>query len=263
MTPARSPVLAVEQVSVVRGTRRVVDAVTLAVHAGEWTAIVGPNGAGKSTLLALLAGLLPAASGTVSLGGRPIGAWPVRERARTLTWLGQTSQTEGDIAAHEIVRLGRLPEYGLLGTPTAVDEAAIVAALEETEATAFAHRRVGELSGGERQRVLLARAFASAAPVLLLDEPTIHLDAPHQRRLIRSLSARAAAGVAAVTILHDLTLALAADRLVVMADGRLHASGSPADPSVRAALTAVFGDSFTIERLGTADAPRWAAVPSL
>ena len=246
-----------------RAGRPVLDDVSLAFRGGEWTAIVGPNGAGKSTLMSLLAGLLPATRGAVHLANRPIGDWGVRERARLLTWAGQSPSSEGDIAAHDIVRLGRMPHYGLLGTPSAADEAAVEAALYETEACAVAARRLNELSAGERQRVLLARAFAASAPILLLDEPTVHLDAPHQRRLIRSLRQRARGGYAVMSVLHDLTLALAADRLVVLADGKLHADGGPDDQVVRDVLVAVFDHAFTIERFADTARPCWAAIPNL
>jgi iron complex transport system ATP-binding protein len=263
VSAAAAPLLEARGLGFVRGGRRVLDGVDLAFRPGEWTAVVGPNGAGKSTLLSLLAGLLPPATGTLQLLGRPLGGWPVRERARRLTWLSQTEAIAGEIPAREVVRLGRLPRYGLLGTPDADDERAVDAALEETESVAFAARRIGELSGGERQRVLLARAFALDAEVYLLDEPTLHLDPPHQRRLVQSLRARARSGAAAVSILHDLTLALAADRLVVLAGGRVAADGSPDDPEVRAMLRAVFGDAFTIEALGEGAERRWAALPSV
>ena len=117
------------------------------------------------------------------------------------------------------MRLGRLPHHGLFGAPGALDEAAVDAAMRETECAAFARRRLGELSGGERQRVLLARALAVESAVLLLDEPTAHLDAPHQRALVRSVARRARAGAAVALVLHDLTLALAADRVWLMAGG--------------------------------------------
>jgi iron complex transport system ATP-binding protein len=258
-----APLLETQHLVFERAGRAVIDDVSLTFRGGEWTAIVGPNGAGKSTLMALLAGLLPAKGGSVQLNNRPIEQWRVRERARLLTWIGQASSSEGDIAAHEIVRLGRLPHYGLLGTPSAADEAAVTAALHETEALAFAPRRLNELSGGERQRVLLARAFASSAPILLLDEPTVHLDAPHQRRLIRSLRERARRGYAVLSVLHDLTLALAADRLVVLAQGRLRGDGAPDDQSVREVLVSVFDHAFTIERLPAGARSCWAAIPNL
>jgi cobalamin transport system ATP-binding protein len=263
MSAAAVPLLEAERVGFARGRRLVLDGVSVAFHAAEWTAVVGPNGAGKSTLLAVVAGLLKPLTGSLTLCGQPISRWSIRERARRLVWLGQTANADGDIAAHEVVRLGRLPQFGLLGAPTAADDAAVMAALAETEAAAFAHRRLGELSGGERQRVLLARAFAASASVLLLDEPTMHLDAPHQRRLISSLRSRARAGAAVISVLHDLTLALAADRLLVLADGRVRADGAPGEPAVREALVEVFDAAFSIASVSAHSGPRWVAVPEL
>ncbi len=243
------------------GGRRVVDAVSLALHAGQWLALVGPNGAGKSSLLSLLAGLRAADAGQVWLAGRPLADWPARERAQRLAWLSQQGEADGDIGVVDVVRLGRLPQQGLFGAPTPADEAAVQAAMAETECSALAQRRLSALSGGERQRVLLARALAVGAPVLLLDEPTTHLDAPHQRALVRSLAARAHAGAAVAAVLHDLNLALAADRLLVMQAGRLVADGVPADPAVRQCLVDVFEQAFSIEPFGSGAAQRWVAVP--
>jgi iron complex transport system ATP-binding protein len=245
------------------GLQRVLDGLSLAAQAGEWLAIVGPNGAGKSTLLSVLAGLLKPEAGTVQLQGRVLADWPAQARAQQLAWLSQQGEAEGDIAVRDVVRLGRLPRHGLFGAPDAQDEAAVEAALAETECTAYVARRLSALSGGERQRVLLARALAVEAPVLLLDEPTTHLDAPHQRALCRSLQARAAAGVAVVTVLHDLNLALAADRIFVMQKGRVAADGPPADARLRAALAEVFDHAFSIEAVQAAGRARWVAVPAL
>jgi len=245
------------------GGRAVVDGVSLQLAAGQWAALVGPNGAGKSSLLSLLAGLRPADAGTVTLAGRPLAAWSARERAQRLAWLSQQGEAEGEIAVADVVRLGRLPHQGLFGAATAADEAVVQAAMAETECQAFAARRLSALSGGERQRVLLARALAVAAPVLLLDEPTTHLDAPHQRALVRSLARRAREGAAVAAVLHDLNLALAADRLLVMDRGRLVADGAPADAAVRQCLVAVFDHAFTIEPLGADGQRRWVAVPAL
>ena len=255
--------LRADNLSLRLGAIQAVAGVSLSLQAGQWAAIVGPNGAGKSTLLTLLAGLHAPDSGQVHLQGRPMATLPARERARSLAWLSQQGEAEGDIAARDVVRLGRLPRHGLFGAPDAADEAAVDRALAETEATAFAARRLNELSGGERQRVLLARALAVEAPVLLLDEPTTHLDAPHQRALLRSLAARAQAGAAVAAVLHDLTLALAADRVLVMARGRLVADGPPADAALQAALVQVFDDSFSIEAVATVHGRRWVAVPTL
>jgi iron complex transport system ATP-binding protein len=247
------------------GGRRVVDGVSLALQAGQWVALVGLNGAGKSSLLQLMAGLRPVEAGKLLLQGRPLAAWPPRERATRLAWLAQQGEGEGEaeLPARSLVELGRLPRHGLLGAPDAADAAAVVQAMAETETTAFAARRLSELSGGERQRVLVARALAVEAGVLLLDEPVAHLDAPHQLALLRGLRQRARDGAAVAVVLHDLNLALAADRVLVMDRGRLVADGAPADAALQAALVAVFGHAFTVERVVAAGHARWIAVPTV
>jgi iron complex transport system ATP-binding protein len=262
-TGAVAPRLEADAASVALGGRTVLERVSVRLAPGAWTAIVGPNGAGKSTLLAALAGLRRVDEGVVRLDGRPIADWPARERARRIAWLSQHGEADGELAARDAVLLGRLPHHGLLGAPGAADLAAADAAMRETECDAFATRRLAALSGGERQRVLIARALAVGATVLLLDEPTTHLDAPHQRALLRGLRARAAAGGTVATVLHDLGLALAADRLLVLAGGRIAIEGPPHDAAVRATLAAAFDDAIRIVRLeAEASAPaRWIAVP--
>jgi iron complex transport system ATP-binding protein len=244
------------------GGTEVLQGISMALAAGCWTAIVGPNGAGKSTLLRTLAGLQPA-QGTVTLQGRALHAIAHRERAALLSWLAQQPETAAELDAVDIVRLGRLPRHGLLGQPTADDEAEVQRAMQRCECTAFAERRLTTLSGGERQRVLLARALAVRAPVLLLDEPTTHLDPPHQSALVQLMREEARAGAAVVSVLHDLTLALAADRLVVMARGQVVAEGTPADAAVRGALETVFDHALHIVQVATADGSTWAALPRL
>jgi iron complex transport system ATP-binding protein len=263
MTPAATPTLQASGITLTLGGQRVLQAVNLALHGGQWVAVVGPNGAGKSSLLSVLAGLRQPEAGRVLLQGRELSAWPAQQRAQQLAWLSQQGEAEGDIAVRDVVRLGRLPRHGLFGAPDAADEAAVEAALMETETRAFAQRRLNALSGGERQRVLLARALAVHAGVLLLDEPTTHLDAPHQRALVRSLRARAQAGAAVASVLHDLNLALAADRMVVMQAGRIVADGAPADTALQQALTQVFDAAFTIVAVPLEGAQRWVAVPAV
>lgn len=260
---AGQPALQAVDLVAIRGARRVLDGVSLSLRSGEWAAIVGPNGVGKSTLLTLLAGLRRPDAGSVLLHGRPLHDWRPRERAQRLAWLSQQGEAEGEISVRDVVRIGRLPRHGLFGTITAEDDAIVDAALAETECSGYAARRLSELSGGERQRALLARALAVQAQVLLLDEPTTHLDAPHQRALLRSLAARAREGAAVAAVMHDLTLALAADRLLVMAAGRLRADGPPADPAVHSALIEVFGRAFSIERIDDAGATRWVVLPAI
>jgi iron complex transport system ATP-binding protein len=249
------------------GARAVVDGVTLDLQRGQWCAIVGPNGAGKSTLLSLWAGLRPPEVGQVWLAGKALTSWSAQQRARQLVWLGQADAApeSSEMAAIDAVRLGRLPRHGLFGAVDANDERVVQAVMCETECEAFALRRLSQLSGGERQRVMLARALAGeAAAVWLFDEPTSHLDAPHQRALVHSLRRRAKADTAVVTVLHDLNLALAADRIVLLDQGRVAADGVPGDANLHAALVRSFGGAFSIRAInGDADALRWVALPKL
>jgi iron complex transport system ATP-binding protein len=245
------------------GGKTVVQDLSLDLRAGEWAALVGPNGAGKTTLLHGLAGLRAASAGGVQLQGKPLAAWPVRGRAQHLAWLAQVTEAEGDIAVQDVVMLGRLPHQGWLAGATAADHAAVQSAMQETACAHLASRRLSDVSGGERQRVLLARALAVGAGVLLLDEPTTHLDAPHQRDLLRCLRKRAHAGVAVLAVLHDLNLALMADRVWVLDSGRLVADGAPESPALQAALVQVFGGAFSIQPVATAAGERLAIVPNL
>jgi iron complex transport system ATP-binding protein len=240
------------------GDTRALDGVSVDVQAG-WTAIVGPNGAGKSTLLRVFGGLQTPDAGEVLIDGKPLADWPVRDRARRIAWLGQQGRASGDLTAREIVLLGRLPHVGLVSSPSAADEAAVDRAMEEAECAAWRDRRPHQLSGGERQRVLLARALAVEAPLLLLDEPTTHLDPPHQAALARLLRRRTAAGTTVVSVLHDLSLALVADRVLLMDKGRVRAEGATDDPVLHAALVDTFEGAIRVERAGG----RWIAFPHL
>lgn len=252
---AAAATLTAQALTVALGGREVLHRIDLTLGRG-WTAVIGPNGAGKSTLLRALAGLLAPAAGRVALGGRPLADWPARARATRIGWLSQQAETTGDIAAIDVVRLGRLPHLGMFGAAGPADEAAVRDAMTQTECEALAGRRLASLSGGERQRVLLARLLAVQAPVLLLDEPTTHLDAPHQVALM-TLLRRLAGRHTIVSVLHDLSLALAADRLVVMRDGRVVTTGDTTDPRVHAALADVFDQAVRVLPLDGG----WVAVP--
>ena len=261
LAPAPAP-LEATGIGVVLGGKYVLDDVSIALPAGRWTAIIGPNGAGKSTLLSVLAGLRHPDRGNVRIGGERIETLAARERARRVAWLAQQGEADGDLAVRDIVALGRLPHQGLFGAPDAHDRHAVDLALEATGATAFAARRLGELSGGERQRALLARVLAVQAPVILLDEPTTHLDPPHQRAVLCCITGLVRQHAAVAVVLHDLTLALAADRVVVMDRGRICATGSPDDPELHQALADVFERAVRVERIAARDGVRWVAVPS-
>ncbi|AEG92733.1 ABC transporter ATP-binding protein [Ramlibacter tataouinensis] len=221
------------------GGRPVLHGIDLAFPAGRWTSVVGPNGAGKSTLLKALAGLLPA-EGQVALLGQPLAAWRQRERARRLAWLGQGEAGAEDLTVHDVAMLGRLPHQPWLAPPGPGDRAAVEQALRATQAWDWRDRPLGQLSGGERQRVLLARALAVQAQVLLMDEPLANLDPPHQSDWLLLVRDLAAAGRTVVSVLHEVTMALQADSLVVMAQGRVVHQGACAAPATHRAVEAVF-----------------------
>ena len=237
------------EVDVRLGGGAVLAGIDLSIGTG-WTALVGPNGAGKSTLLRALAGLQALAGGRVLLDGNDIHLTRPAQRACRLAWLAQQGNVTGELTVRETIELGRIAHLGLLGTPGPHDRAAIDRAIALTECAEWQHRRLHELSGGERQRVLLARVLATEAPLLLLDEPTTHLDAPHQvalARLFRRLAHDPQAPRAVLTVLHDLPIAMQADRLLVLERGRLRADGAPADPAVQAALVQVFEGAIQVE----------------
>jgi len=255
------PMMSAHKLRLLLGQRYVVDDFSACLQPGQWVAIVGPNGAGKSSLLSLLAGLRKPTDGQVTVSGKKLSDLSVSKRAQMITWLAQQGAAEGEIAAIDVVRLGRLPHYGLFNAPSAADEAAVQAALQETQSTDFADRPLNQLSGGERQRVLLARALAGEAPLLLLDEPTTHLDMPHQRTVVRSILRRTQRGVTVVAALHDLTIALMADRIWLIDKGRLVIDASPADPALHTALCHVFDQAMSIEKLTINGIQRFIAQP--
>ena len=251
--------LRANQLHVERGGRSVLRGLSLDVPQGTWTALVGPNGAGKSTAIAALAGVLAVRSGEVSLDDRALSAWPRRERALQLAWLSQQGPMDADLLAREVVMLGRLPHHGLTGSADALDHRATDEAMADTGCTHLASRRLFELSGGERQRVLIARALATQAAITLMDEPCAHLDPQYRRQLMRAVRLRTQAGHAVLTAEHDLTHALQADRVVVLADGEVRAQGAVHDRHVHRELEAVFDGAIRIE---ACDAGRsWAAWP--
>ena len=220
------PALSCRDLSVGYGSRIVLEGISLNIHAGFWTAVVGANGSGKSTLLRTIAGLREPNGGEIWLQGRSLSAWPRRERARRLAWLAQTPGAT-DLTASEVVALGRFAHGGWLAHRQAVDDAAMYRAMVATGSLSWARRRLSTLSGGERQRVHLARVLAVEAPVLLLDEPTTHLDPPHQEDIGRLLREQAyERGVCVVSAIHDLSLALTADRLIVLGQQGLIGHGT-------------------------------------
>lgn len=242
-------------VRVALGAREVLHGVDLQLPAGRWTAVVGPNGAGKTTLLKALAQLTPA-SGDLRMLGRDARSWPARERALALSWMGQGEGGAADLRAWDVVMLGRLPHQRWLAAPSAADVAAAEAAMRETHCFDWRERPLGQLSGGERQRVLLARALAVGAPLLLMDEPLANLDPPHQADWLALVRRLVAQGRTVVSVLHELTMALQADDLLVLQDGRVAHYGACADPATHSALAHVFGGRVHVRALDGS----WVAV---
>jgi iron complex transport system ATP-binding protein len=213
------------------GRGPVLDGVSLAVGEGELVGIIGSNGSGKTTLVRLLAGVIRPRGGRVSLGGSGLEALGRRDVARRLAVVPQDSALEFPFTALEVVLMGRAPHLPPLAFPRARDLAIARAAMARLEVDGVEDRALLELSGGERQRVLLARALAQQPRVLLLDEPTTHLDLRHQTGIYDTVRALARdEGVAVVSVLHDLNLAaLYCDRLILLAGGRVLAEGAPAE----------------------------------
>ncbi len=255
--PVRPVALAARGLHARLGEAEVLHGIDLDLPAGRWTSIVGPNGAGKSTLLKAMAQLL-VHQGQVSLLGQPLAAMERGARARQLAWLGQNESAGADLTIYDVALLGRLPHQAWLAPPGAADHAAVEQALRATQAWDWRGRPLGQLSGGERQRVLLARALAVQAEVLLMDEPLANLDPPHQvdwLLLVRDLVAR---GRTVVSVLHELSLALHADEMVIMAGGRVCHQGACADPATHRALEQVFGQRIRI----AAVEGQWVSLPA-
>ena len=240
------------------GNVQVLHGIDLALAVGRWTSIVGPNGAGKSTLLKVLAGLLPHAGG-VTLLGQPLTGLPGRVRAQQLAWLGQNEATGDDLTVYDVAMLGRLPHQPWLAPPSAADHAAVERALRATQAWDWRARALGQLSGGERQRVLLARALAVEAQVLLMDEPLANLDPPHQTDWLLMVRELVAAGNTVVSVLHEISLALQADEMVVMAQGRVTHQGDCSAAATHRALEQVFDHRIGVHQL----AGQWVALPKI
>lgn len=228
-----------DNVSVTLGARRVVDTIS-ADLGGGLVGLIGPNGAGKSTLVRAIAGLLPA-EGAILIDGAPVGSLPLRDRARHIAYLPQGQAVHWPLTVERLVALGRLPHLAPFARPDAADAQAIERALERTELLALRDRPVDELSGGERARVLLARALAVEAPLLLADEPLAALDPAHQIEVMALLQAEAARGATVIAVLHDLTLAARwCDRLLLIDQGRLIADGEAADVLTADRIGAVY-----------------------
>lgn len=221
--------LRVDGLTIAYGDRIVLHNVSLEVKAGELVGMIGPNGSGKSTLLKGITRVVPLQQGRVLIDGHDAARLSQRELAQKIAVVPQSPALPEAFTALEVVLLGRTPHLGLLQKEGMRDVLAAQRAMLQAQCWSLAGRRVSELSGGERQRLIIARALAQETPVLLLDEPTAHLDVAHQLStfaLVRRLCQERRLAVLAVV--HDLTLAgLHCDRLILLHEGRIAADGRP------------------------------------
>jgi len=245
-------------VTVELGGRAVVDGVDANVAEGEWVALIGPNGAGKTTLLRALARLVPFA-GEIRLDGRSLEQIGRGELARLVAVVPQEPSTPPWMTVAEYVLLGRTPHLGPLAKEGVRDREAAGRALARLDLLPFLDRRLGTLSGGEKQRVVVARALAQEAAIVLLDEPTAALDIGHQQQALDLLDGlRAESGLTLVAAMHDLTLAAQyADRMLLLDAGKIVADGVPTDVLTAAVIARHYGATIDVVPVGD----RIAVVP--
>ena len=235
--------LSISNLSVGYHNRAVLRRVSLEVRAGEVVALVGPNGVGKSTLIRAVSGAIPITSGTITLDGKDLAKLKSAERARQIAVVPQAVNLPDAFTVAEIVMMGRTPHLPLWGGESKHDCDIAWEAMRRTEVEALAGRHVDELSGGERQRVVVARALAQEPHVLLLDEPTAHLDLKHQVAMLELAQTLARAhGLAVLATLHDLNQAAHyADRVALLTNGELRAVGHPVEVFTPAHLSSAYG----------------------
>ncbi|WP_247008975.1 ATP-binding cassette domain-containing protein [Halorientalis litorea] len=244
--------ITVENLAVSRGDAQVLTDVSLSVADGEFVALVGPNGAGKTTLLQTVNGLLDPDAGAVTVAGRDVTTCSSREVSRLVATVPQNPTMAFDFSVADVVAMGRTPYQSRFGRANPSEERQRVErALARTDTAELSDRSVSAVSGGERRRVLLARALVQDTPALLLDEPTASLDINHRVRTLELVSDLVAEGKTAFAAIHDLDLAARyCDRLVLLADGEVRASGPPAEVLQSTHL----GDAFGTDTAVTTDA---------
>ncbi len=215
---------------------------------GEWLGLIGPNGAGKSSLLKAIVGLVDH-TGEIMIDDVSLSAMSDRERAAQVAYVAQDPLIPDDMTAREYALLGRTPYIGYFGSPSRRDRAIVDDVLERLRLGEFAHRVMGELSGGERQRIVLARALAQQAPILLLDEPTSALDIGHQQQALELVTElRQTEELTVISALHDLTLAgTYTDRLTMLHHGEVVVSGSAEEVLTADRLGEIYHVCVTVE----------------
>jgi iron complex transport system ATP-binding protein len=244
------PILAASGVTVAYGSKTIIEGVDLAIGAGDRLALVGPNGAGKSTLLRALTGMVVPSSGAVTLCGSPLATIDRRVVARTLAVVPELQELPFGMPVTDVVALGRLPFEPPLTGLRGTDRTAVDAAIDRVGISHLRQRDVRVLSMGERQLVFIALALAQEAPILILDEPTVHLDIRHQVEVMRLLTELNEQGTTILAVLHDLAFAAHFfPRVAVIADGRLAADGPSHETLDDDRIRSVFGVDPALVRL--------------
>jgi iron complex transport system ATP-binding protein len=234
--------LETKELAVQRGSRKILDGVTLRLQQGQLLAIVGPNGSGKSSLLRTLAGLWHPSEGQVFLDGRSLAEYSRRELARSISFVPQDTRIGFAFTVEELVSMGRYPHRGRFAREGTVDRAAIQSAMSRCDVLYLSHRYATTLSDGERQRVWIARTLAVDPDFILLDEPTSNLDVEHSLAVLDLCSALTKSGKAVAVTTHDLNaVARYATAVLLLHEGRLVAHGKGHEVLTPAALERVFG----------------------
>ena len=245
--------LSVDRVDVTLDGHQILSDIDVEIDAGSWVGLVGPNGSGKTTLLRAIGNHIPF-EGSITLDGRRVEAWGDQARARRLAYVRQAASLTFDFTVEELVLLGRAPHRGWLQSYRTSDRTLVREALSMVDLEGFADRSVLSLSGGETQRVFLAQALVQEADLLLLDEPTSHLDVHYQFAFMEQVAALVERGRTVLAVFHDLELAARyADHLLVLQGGRLISQGTPASVLTPKRIAKVFGMEATVDR--SADGP--------
>jgi iron complex transport system ATP-binding protein len=234
--------LKINNLSVFYGDRQILHEIQLEVHSSEIVALLGPNGAGKSTLIRSISGVIPIRDGNIFVDQKDVTSLSTMERARHISVVPQAVSIPPAFTVWETVLLGRTPYLNFLGQTSAKDEAIARQALEQVDVLHLIEKRMNEISGGEQQRVLLARTLAQDTPILLMDEPTTHLDISHQVDLLKLITKQAREKDLTVLIaLHDLNLAsMFADRIAIVQNGLLCVAGTPQETLTSEIINSVY-----------------------
>ncbi len=247
------PVFDAKDLSVSISGRQILQKISFSVEIGSWVGLLGPNGAGKTTLLRTMAGFLPY-SNTLTLKGQEVRDWRTRDRAKTLAFVRQSHTLSFDFTVIELVLLGRMPHKSLLSLYEKSDYARVEKALCLLDLEGFEYRNVSSLSGGEQQRVFLAQALVQEARVLLLDEPTTHLDVSHQFEFMEHVREFTREGRTVIGAFHDLELASRfCDSLIILKDGQIAAEGIPSEVLTEDSVRRIFNMDARVIKHGDGD----------